>query len=317
MLFQQKVNVHIRQCDDKIDISLCKKGRWSYTSCGTVTISVEEEILAQNVPKRRTYTLVHDNKSASKLAMTIYKMDENIATMEITPLTLQVLIQSQLEGNVLEEEMLRGLEEMSDTERLRYFAIVISGPLKKMNSIGKKWTEYFFKPLEISPGYWEWCYWKSLEKYESGEECLGGFSFLAISVIVPDPKERRNFYIRYHNEDGEHGMIFKRVDRDRNVWTDGLFEFVERVREVYLKNPKFRNLKKAKKRIIRCKDLDPGVRFEDICKEVKSDDSKPNLNTTHTVMSPVNLITPEKKTLRDNIQIMASNMYKTGNENVA
>lgn len=32
-------------------------------------------------------------------------------------------------------------------------------------------------------------------------------------------------------------MFFKRVDRDRNLWSDGLYEFIEKLREYLEKNP--------------------------------------------------------------------------------
>ena len=72
---------------------------------------------------------------------------------------------------------------------------------------------------------------------QSGAKKKGGYSFLAISLVLPDKYDRNTFYVRYHNHQGVHDLFFRRVDRDRNLWSDGLYEFIERLREYLEKSP--------------------------------------------------------------------------------
>ena len=60
---------------------------------------------------------------------------------------------------------------------------------------------------------------------------------MAISLVLPDKYDRHCFYLRYHDMMGVHDLFFKRVDRDRNLWSDGLFEFIEKLREYLEKHP--------------------------------------------------------------------------------
>lgn len=72
---------------------------------------------------------------------------------------------------------------------------------------------------------------------QSGAKKKGGYSFLAISLVLPDKYDRNTFYVRYHNHQGVHDLFFRRVDRDRNLWSDGLYEFIEKLREYLEKSP--------------------------------------------------------------------------------
>ena len=72
---------------------------------------------------------------------------------------------------------------------------------------------------------------------QAGEKKKGGYSFLAISLVLPDKYDRNTFYVRYHNYQGVHDLFFRRVDRDRNLWSNGLYEFIERLREYLEKSP--------------------------------------------------------------------------------
>ncbi|UKK02238.2 hypothetical protein MACK_001594 [Theileria orientalis] len=324
----EKLNVHVRQCDDFVTIELHQKHIARSSEHGTLRISVLEEILSGRPPKKRKYTLIHKDQASTKLTLSIYKMDSNITAMNITPLTLQVLIQAQQEGNIMEEDMLNSLDEMEDTEKLKYFSKVITGPLKKMNTVKTGYTEYFFKPFEISPGCWDWCFWDSIEKYKAGARQDGNIGFLSISLVIPDTSNRKRFLMRYHTRNGPLQIFFKTVDRDRDIWIDGLKEFIQKATEVFHANPTFKILKKKNKAVAVTKDLDPSPKYEDVRRfrlEDKQDssnddgfyenddDSEGNENKkrgTHTVPSPVSAGLSEVAKFKKNLQIMELNMYR-------
>lgn len=76
---------------------------------------------------------------------------------------------------------------------------------------------------------WEWSYWTSEGDYLKGNNRLGGYPFLAMSVVIPDKTERGQFYIKYHDLYGIHDLFFREVDVDRDIWTEAIYEFIERV----------------------------------------------------------------------------------------
>ncbi|KAK1444810.1 hypothetical protein BgAZ_107160 [Babesia gibsoni] len=252
----EKINVHVRQCDDKIYIKLYNKHLISSKVAAQLVLSVKNDLLVEKPAHRRWFTMTQQDRSSTRVKVSIYKLSDGIAEREISSLALHAIIEAQGEGEAIEEELLDELDTMDDYKKLRFFSKVISGPLKKMNTFGKKWTSVYFKPLEISPGNWEWCMWNSLEDFNAGLEAIEAYSFLSMSVVIADPTNRNCFYIKYHKEGNEFGILLKKVDRDRDVWSDSLYEFIERSRDIYFKNPQNQLLKKSQGGVKRCKALD-------------------------------------------------------------
>lgn len=52
---------------------------------------------------------------------------------------------------------------------------------------------------------------------------------------MPDDSNKSHFYVKYHDKSGVYDLVFKRVDRNRDIWTQGLIEFITRQRELISK----------------------------------------------------------------------------------
>ncbi|EDO07941.1 hypothetical protein BBOV_III003780 [Babesia bovis T2Bo] len=263
----EKMKVHVRQCDDYITLMLYKRQLMRDVLCAELKLSVVNDLMAERLAKRRWFSMVHDSRTSTKIMVSIYQISDEMASRDLSPLALQAIIEAQQDGTMMEEDIIEELENMDDYAKLRFYSKVISGPLKKMNTFGSKWTMFYFKPLEISNGNWEWCAWHSREDYDAGLEAVETYPFLSISVVVADPSNTNCFYIKYHNNGEDFGLLFKRVDRGRDVWSDSLYEFIQRVRDIYFKNPNREKFKISHKRVKRSKHLELSQVSEEITAE--------------------------------------------------
>ncbi|GFE53013.1 transmembrane protein, putative [Babesia ovis] len=264
------------------------------------------DLMAERLAKRRWFTMINESRTSTRIKVSIYKMSEEMASRELSPLTLQAIIEAQQDGSTIEEDLIEEIERMDDHAKLRFYAKVISGPLKRMNTFGKKWTTYYFKPLEISKGNWEWCAWHSREDYDAGLEAVETYPLLSISVVVADPTNPNCFYVKYHKGGGDFGLLFKRVDRNRDVWSDSLYEFIQRTRDIYFKTPNRERVKISHKRVKRCKSLE--VYNDDLDTIEKHEEIKSNLSRFKRLTNPIEREEDEDK-VHKHVGRMAQHMY--------
>ncbi|GBE59275.1 hypothetical protein BOVATA_007680 [Babesia ovata] len=304
----EKLKVHVRQCDDAIVVKLYRSHLLRSDQCGELKFSVEHDLMAPKPAKRRWFTMVHQNRTATRVKVSIYCMSDEVASRDLSALTLQAIVESQQNGSNLEEELIEELEKMDDYAKLRFFSKVLSGPLKKMNTFGRKWTTFYFKPLEISTGNWEWCVWNSIDDYNAGSEAIESYPFLSMSLVVADPTNSACFYVKYHKDGNDFGILLKRIDRNRDVWSDSLYEFIEKTREVYFKIPNKQRVKISHKKVRRCKDLE-------MISQQPADDEKRNelqakLAQSKRLTSPMERgEADDEAKLQEAIGRMAQNMY--------
>ncbi|CDR97233.1 hypothetical protein, conserved [Babesia bigemina] len=304
----EKLKVHVRQCDDTVVVNLYRSQLLRSDQCGELKFSVEQDLMAPKPAKRRWFTMVHQNRTATRVKVSIYCMSDEMASRNLSALTLQAIVESQQDGSNLEEELVEELENMDDYAKLRFYSKVLSGPLKKMNTFGQKWTTYYFKPLEISAGNWEWCVWNSIEDYNAGLEAIEAYPFLAMSVVLADPTNAACFYVKYHKDGNDFGILLKRIDRNRDLWSDSLYEFIEKTREVYFRTPNKERIKISHKKIKRCKDLE--VFCQQSTDDEKRTELKAKLALSKRLTSPMERAEANEETkLPDAIAKMALNMY--------
>lgn len=143
---------------------------------------------------------------------------------------------------------------------------------------------------------------------QSGVEAIDTYPFLSMSVVVADPTNRNCFYIKYHKDGNEFGLLLKKVDRDRDVWTDSIYEFIERSRDIYFKNPHNHLLKKSQRCLKRCKEL--GVPENSETSEQQRKQLQENLAKSKRLVNPLERPLDTNETLLPkNIDRMAQQMY--------
>ncbi|PHJ21057.1 transmembrane protein [Cystoisospora suis] len=237
---QERLSLHVRQCDDEVIVRVKNQGVVSADLVGEVSISVKSELIDGCFPKRQAFFCQKDGKNTCKVILSFHRLDTanvKLGEFQMSPLLHQALLHAQYEAEAKGETLNVDLLNMTDIERLRFLSKVLEGPLKQMSSIGGAWKNFYFRAVERKNGKWEWQYWDSKDDCMSGVRKRGSYSFMAISLVLPDKYDRHCFYLRYHDMMGVHDLFFKRVDRDRNLWSDGLFEFIEKLREYLEKHP--------------------------------------------------------------------------------
>lgn len=237
---QERVSIHVRQADKILTVRVKKKGLTSTEDIGDAIIGVKSDLIDGAFPKRQAFLCQKDGKTTCKVVLSFHRLDAanlSLGDFQMTPLLHQALLHAQSEAEARGETLKVDILNMTEIERLRFLSQVLEGPLKQMSSIGGAWKSLYFRAAERRNGKWEWQYWSSKDDCMSGVKKRGAYSFMAISLVLPDKHDRHCFYIRYHDSGGVHDLFFKRVDRDRNLWSDGLFEFIEKLREYLEKHP--------------------------------------------------------------------------------
>eukprot|EP00917_Polyrhabdina_sp_WS-2016_P024595 GHVP01053168.1.p1 GENE.GHVP01053168.1~~GHVP01053168.1.p1 ORF type:complete len:189 (+),score=23.77 GHVP01053168.1:477-1043(+) len=160
------------------------------------------------------YTLKRDGKNSVKIQMSFLRVDSDIEE-QTNSLIEQAVVAAQMEATKNGEKFILDLDSMTDKERIVFFSRILEGRLKMNQGSGGRWT---------------WAYWSSKSAFLSGEKAIGEIPLLAISTVLPDNNDRHQFYVKYYDNKGPRDVFFRRVDRDRNLWSDGLYEFIEKVR---------------------------------------------------------------------------------------
>ncbi|EPR58892.1 hypothetical protein TGGT1_315160 [Toxoplasma gondii GT1] len=230
VVVEERLMVHIRQVDNEVKIFLFKKGLVKTTRLANLVLKVKEDMIDKKFPKRTWYNMkVENGKSQPRINLSLHKLDPGLPTNQ-SPLLQQAMLIAQQEADEKGEELKLDLAKMTAKERLTFFSQVLEGPLERLNANGGACMQFYYKAVEVKPDRWEWCYWESAAACKEGKEKEGSIPFLAISLVLPDRKNRNVFFVRYHDKDNQHDVFFRRVDRDRNLWSDGLYEFIEKLR---------------------------------------------------------------------------------------
>ncbi|KAL8451852.1 hypothetical protein Emed_001732 [Eimeria media] len=164
-----------------------------------------------------------------KALLSFHYMDPSLPTAQ-SPLLQQAVLLAQQEAEAKKEPLNLDLASMGEKQRLVFFSKVLEGPLQRMAASGSAWTDLYFKAVETAKDKWEWCCWSSRQACYSDAAVVASYPFLAISLVLPDKSDKNVFYVRYHEKYKQHDLFFKRVDRSRDLWSDGLFEFIDKLR---------------------------------------------------------------------------------------
>ncbi|CEM10404.1 unnamed protein product [Vitrella brassicaformis CCMP3155] len=250
--WHQRLKFHVRQCDKKLKIFFMTAGTIKNTEVPSLELDIDDDLCEQNFPKQRAYQFKgKDNRNAGKAKLSFIKIEGEIPS-EATPLMQQAMLRAQIDAGESDEPLNLDLEKMTETDKLRLCARCITGPLEKMAAFGS-WRPVFVKAQEAKAAKWELAYWDSQESCRQGQEKLGSIPFIAVSKVVVDPSDRHSFFIQYHEKSGNQVVVrdwcLKRVDRDRDLWVDGLYEFIDTYRNVRDKLKEEKKEEKAQKKL--------------------------------------------------------------------
>lgn len=115
---------------------------------------------------------------------------------------------------------------MLEHEKIYLFSFALEGALIAKNNYASEM--HYFKAT-IVEGSWQWCYWSSKAECRENQKSQGSIPILAISTVIRHPTDYSSFYVKYYTKEGTVDLILKAVDRNRDVWTDALYLFIEQV----------------------------------------------------------------------------------------
>eukprot|EP00918_Siedleckia_nematoides_P059513 GHVU01129753.1.p1 GENE.GHVU01129753.1~~GHVU01129753.1.p1 ORF type:complete len:447 (+),score=86.45 GHVU01129753.1:1123-2463(+) len=231
----ETTRIHVRQRDDEVLIKCYKKGLLQDESVGELRLDVHKDLITPDFPVRQWYTLQHEGKNSVKVQLSFRKIAADLPEGS-SPLLEQAIIMAQLEAEATGKKANLDFSRMDDLEKLVFFSKVLEGPLMLLREVGG-WHLRYYKAEEKRANHWQWSYWSTKEACQMGKKPEGGVKFMGISHVLPDRDNRHQFFVKYHDNTGTRNMFFKRVDRDRDVWCDGLYEFVNKLRNYLEKHP--------------------------------------------------------------------------------
>ncbi|KAL8270138.1 hypothetical protein Esti_005937 [Eimeria stiedai] len=227
---EERIFLKIRQVDNIVQLKLVKKGALKTQVIADCGIRVKQDLIERKFPKREWITMnAVKGVSNVKALLSFHYMDPSLPTAQ-SPLLQQAVLLAQQEAEAKKEPLNLDLASMGEKQRLVFFSKVLEGPLQRMAASGTAWTDLYFKAVETAKDRWEWCCWTSRQACYNDAAVVASYPFLAISLVLPDKSDSNVFYVRYHEKYKQHDLFFKRVDRSRDLWSDGLFEFIDKLR---------------------------------------------------------------------------------------
>lgn len=231
----ERLTIPVRQKDNEITFSLYKTGAIHAELLGQLTLNVITDLIEPDFPQNKWYQFKLDNRNTCNVLLSFRKLDADMPEYS-SPLLQQAMIMAQFDAQERGEKLNIDYAAMNEQDKLVFLARVLEGPLNQMRTVGG-WQELYFSAVETRPGHWEWCFWNSKHDCYAGKPSKGSLKFMGISLVLSDKKDRHQFYVKYNDTTGVHHLFFKRVDRDRDIWSDGLYEFIERLRDAINKVP--------------------------------------------------------------------------------
>lgn len=116
---------------------------------------------------------------------------------------------------------------MLEAEKIILFSYSLEGPIIAKKGYASQ--VLYFKAVHTN-GSWYWNSWNSKEECRKNSKQEGSIPILGISTVLRHPTDYTSFYVKYYSKEGSHDLIFKSVDRSRDIWADALYMFIESVR---------------------------------------------------------------------------------------
>ncbi|KAJ1613035.1 snoRNA [Cryptosporidium canis] len=217
-IWNEKCIIFVRQRESYLFIELISHGTFTSSIVGECRISIMD-IIDAKFPKKVTYNIHKDRKIVAKLLLSFYRISENIIVQDTNPVLFQAIINLQADADLVgNRSIYADLDNMSEKEQLVFFSKALQGNLYYLENGNKDCFISELSKLQL------------IGDYLKGNNRLGGYSFLAMSVVIPDKTDRNQIYIKYHDLYGIHDLFFRIVEVDRDIWTEAIYEFIERLR---------------------------------------------------------------------------------------
>lgn len=131
----ERLNIHVRQMDDVLRVSLWRTGALTSTLLGELDLDVVADIIEKDYPQLQWYTLKKEGKGTVKMRLSFHRLDTDLAA-GVSPLIQQALIHAAREAAAKGEPLRESFDALDDKGKLRFLARVLEGPLRLMGVTG-------------------------------------------------------------------------------------------------------------------------------------------------------------------------------------
>ncbi|KAH0477959.1 MAG: uncharacterized protein KVP18_001269 [Porospora cf. gigantea A] len=226
--FFERLTIRLRQMDDHVKLTLFRRGVMglSNTLVGTMQFNWEPDLAPDAFPRDKSYHWTKDGKrSVDTVVMSLMKVSA-LNQKPANAVDQLAVIEARKRGKDISS-----LDEVPPQERLQLYANCIEGPLEVLRPL-KPPKAFYFKAQRLKSGKYSWMMYADREAAEAKTQHLDQVPLLSISLVLADPANRHQFYVKYLTKDGVKELFLKRIDRDRDLWSEGLYGFIEKYREV-------------------------------------------------------------------------------------
>ncbi|AFZ80219.1 hypothetical protein BEWA_030720 [Theileria equi strain WA] len=223
-----RASIRIRQCDNTIYIVIYKKNAVTKTQVCKLTFDIEKDIIDANFPIHKWYDLDNGNGKIGRIRLSFYKIATFQNITDCIVLQQAILCANEYANSGVDLKInIRNPDIMLEAEKIILFSFSLEGPIIAKKGYASQML--YFKAVHTN-GAWYWNFWKSKEECRRNVKYEGSIPILSISTVLRHPTDYTFFYVRYYSKEGSHDLIFKSVDRSRDIWADSLYMFIENVR---------------------------------------------------------------------------------------
>lgn len=235
-IFQTPLHVHVDQGTTEIVIALLDARSRNGDVLATLSLDPVEYILSsQSLQPETSYPLSVKQKGVRnpsvKLTMVVVEADDADLTGGCNlGSDVDILVRQQLRKAKEQGKGINGVDgDLSEMEVLKQ---ACSGPLDMFEGLGKHRRIYVSVQGPPTSRRWVLGVWTDQTEFTSGERNFKEVDLLKIKSVQADPTRDEVFFVNYFNESKqENQLIFRRVDRARDVWVEILHIFVGKARD--------------------------------------------------------------------------------------
>mmetsp|Transcript_54267 Transcript_54267/g.118935 ORF Transcript_54267/g.118935 Transcript_54267/m.118935 type:complete len:427 (-) Transcript_54267:281-1561(-) len=253
--WEESVRLTVYQGNPVLSVSLKQQAPMSRgyikEELGSAELCIKKDIIDEAFPINRVVTLRKKGKKVGSVKLSFTCIGDLEGGSEAQPLLTGVKRHSVLQSRIQEQVRLfrqsrgrdntptqsesednsnKAIEALDGADKLYVLAQVCAGPLEKAGLFGMLSQSHF----AVIRDHKRWCLaWFSDEKScMRGAKPKGAIPMLSITGITADPNSRAAFTIRHRPKAGGNyeELILKRVDREREAWTEGLRLFIDQLR---------------------------------------------------------------------------------------
>lgn len=227
--YQQPLQLFVEQGTDSVCGELLDH---SGNVMATVDLDIMNEILCDpSPPSEHPYPMDAKSRSLSEATLIL-----SLVVSKDTDQETGLLSNVHGETNWLVQQQIRKAQEAapgnSAESEMEVLKLACSGPLEMFELLGKAPQVYLSilgPPLSRK---WALGIWHNKGEFESKQRAIREVDLMRVIAVQPDPVRANVFVVQYLNEHrSSHRLMFRRLDRARDVWVELLQILVTKARE--------------------------------------------------------------------------------------